>query len=147
MAVVRIAAQLRIIDCAPPLSKFVRLDRGAEGEGGWVGRAGALLIEAREPGRVLVGAFAGECPPQFQGLCVHDASGLEPELIIASVCLHEGIVTTGCGLYTRQFPSLKHASFFERAGINRFFYAAGERDGIVVSFLIHKGVSINRVIA
>jgi len=143
-AVSRLPARMRLINCTQLLSKFVRLDRGAGGEFGWLGSARALLIEAQEMGKVLIGVFSGERPPQFRGTSIHDVSGLDPELIIASVCLRDGIPTMGCGLYTRQFPSLAKTVFFAEAGINRFFYATGKRDTMVVDFLVSKGISITR---
>lgn len=135
---------MRLINCFT-LSRFVRLDPGAEGEYGWLSGAGALLIEAQEMGKVLVGVFSGERPPQFRGLCLHTLENMPPEMDIATLCLRDGISLMGCGLYTRQFPSLSSAVFFARAGINRFFYASGDRQESVINFLTGYGVEITRV--
>lgn len=143
--VVRIPAQLRVIDCAPPLSKFVRVDRWANGQHGWLGNSRALLIEAQEMGRILVGVFAGQRPTRYQGLCVHANVQMPPEIAIAALCLRDGISLMGCGLYIRQFPSFQSAIFFAHAGINRFFYALGERKSDVLSQFTSRGVQVIRV--
>lgn len=145
--VVRIPAQLRVIDCAPPLGHFVRLDRWATGRHGWLGNARALLIEAQEKGRVLVGVFAGQRPSQYQGICVHASLQLPPEAAIAALCLRDGIALSGCGLYIRQFPSFASAAFFSHTGISRLLYAVGERRSDALSQFSARGVEVIRVAA
>ncbi len=147
MVVHRMPTRFRIIDCAPPLSKFVHSDRWAGGRHGWLGNARALLIEAQENGRILVAVFAGQRPPQYRGLCVHTTFQMPPEIAIAALCLKDGISLMGCGLYVRQFPSFSSAVFFAHTGINRFFYAMGERRSDVVSQFSVRGVELIRVSA
>lgn len=142
--VLRIPTRLNLI-MPPPLRMFVRLDWGAEGQHGWLRRAEALLIEARERGGVLIGVFIGRQPLQFRGRFLHAPSGFLPETEIARICLRDGIAINECGLYTRNFPSLTNVVFFERAGIDRFFYADGVRSQEVIDFLTAYGKGIVRV--
>ncbi len=142
--VVRIQRKLKLI-VPPPHSKCVRLDRGAEGQHGWLGCAEALLIEAQEMGKVLVGVFIGRQPLQFRGRFLHAPNGILPETEIATTCLRCGVALNECGLYTRNFPSLPNVVFFVRAGIDRFFYADGDRPNEVIDFLNAYDIKITRV--
>lgn len=145
MSVVRMPSQLRLASRTPKLGEFVRLDRGAEGEFGWLHRVGALLIEPEEKGKVLVAVFDGPRPFQFRGRSAHEIQEMMPEVALAAVCLRDGIATMGCGLYTRLLPTFQSAVFFSHAGINRFFYAMGKRHSGVIRALESNGAEVIRV--
>ncbi|TSC64235.1 MAG: hypothetical protein G01um101491_333 [Parcubacteria group bacterium Gr01-1014_91] len=127
--VVRFPTKFRVIHRRQSLGNSVLLDRGAEGQHGWLSEARAMLISGEngeEKGRILLVAFMDKRPLRCNlkdEQCIRVPSAMCPEDVIAARAWRTGIASLGCRFYSALFPCYWCTLFLARTGITHLYYA------------------------